>query len=182
MREDSSNKMQSRVTSCLTWSWKCHMLFAKVSQADQRPTLDDICGPWHEEPPNLSLHLSISTCTTSKVYHIQYRVLIFSPFPTHTHEKLNSLRWEIILNATTWLAITTVDQSRVVIFVYSTFEKALWCAHLVNQNLLYPIKRLSFIQSTGLLIGACKPGLNVRLIHCSPQVSYILEIYVLTFF
>jgi len=40
------------------------MLLAKVSQGDQRPTLDSICGPWHEEPPNLSLHLSMSTHTS----------------------------------------------------------------------------------------------------------------------
>lgn len=58
--------------------------------------------------------------------------------PTHTHEKLNSLRWEIILNAITWLANTTVGEWRVVIFVYSGFEVALLCAHLVNQNLIGP--------------------------------------------
>ncbi len=52
----------------------------------------------------------------SKVYDIQHRVLIVFPSPTHTHEKLNSLRWEIILNATTWLVITLVHQSRAVIF------------------------------------------------------------------
>jgi hypothetical protein len=53
---------------------------------------------------------------SSKVYDIQHRVLIVFPSPTHTHEKLSSLRWEIILNATTWLAITIVYQSRAVIF------------------------------------------------------------------
>jgi len=61
--------------------------------------------------------------------------------PTHTHEKLNSLRWEIILNATTWLAVTTVHQSTVVIFVDSGFEIALLCAHLLNQNLLLPYRK-----------------------------------------
>jgi len=75
---------------------------------------------------------------SSKVYHIQHRVLIVFPSPTHKHEKLNSLRWEIIFNATTWLAITTVHRSRVVTFVYSAFEKALLCAHLLNQNLISP--------------------------------------------
>jgi hypothetical protein len=73
-----------------------------------------------------------------KVYHIQHRVLIVFPFPTHTHEKLNSFRWEIILNATTWLAITIGLQSRVVIFVCRAFEKALLCANLLNQNLILP--------------------------------------------
>jgi hypothetical protein len=58
--------------------------------------------------------------------------------PTYTHEKLNSLRWEIILNATTLLGITTVHQSTVVIFVYSGFRIALLCAHLLNQNLILP--------------------------------------------
>jgi hypothetical protein len=75
---------------------------------------------------------------SSKVYHIQHRVLIVFPSPTQKHEKLNSLRWEIIFNATTWLAITTVHRSRVVTFVYSAFEKALLCAHLLNQNLISP--------------------------------------------
>ncbi len=78
---------------------------------------------------------------SSKVYHIQHRVLIVFSSPTHTHEKLNSLRWEIILNATTWLAITIVLQSRVIIFVCSAFEKALLCAHLLNQNLTLPYIR-----------------------------------------
>jgi hypothetical protein len=73
-----------------------------------------------------------------KVYHIQHRVLIVFPFPTHTHEKLNSFRWEIILNATTWLAITIGLQSRVVIFVCRAFEKALVCANLLNQKLILP--------------------------------------------
>jgi hypothetical protein len=75
---------------------------------------------------------------SSKVYHNQHRLLIVFPSPTHTHEKLNSLRWEIILNAITWLANTTVGEWRVVIFVYSGFEVALLCAHLVNQNLIGP--------------------------------------------
>jgi hypothetical protein len=73
-----------------------------------------------------------------KVYHIQHRVLIVFPFPTHTHEKLNSFRWEIILNATTWLAITIGVQARVVIFVCRAFEKALLCANLLNQKLILP--------------------------------------------
>jgi hypothetical protein len=78
---------------------------------------------------------------SSKVYRIEHRVLIVFPSPTHTHEQLKSLRWEIILNATTWLAITTVHQSRVVTFVYITFEIALLCAHLVNQNLMLPYQK-----------------------------------------
>jgi len=60
------------------------------------------------------------------------------PSPSHTHEKLNSFRWEIILNATTWLAITTVHQSTVVNFVYIAFEIPLLCAHLLHQNLILP--------------------------------------------
>jgi hypothetical protein len=99
---------------------------------------------WHVEPPNLSLHLTISTIplmwATAKVYHIQDRGLIVFPSPTQTHEKLNCLSWEIILNATTWLASTTVHQSRVVIFLYSAFEIALLCAHLLNQNLSLPYR------------------------------------------
>jgi len=78
---------------------------------------------------------------SSKVYHIQHRVLIVFTSATLRDEKLNSLRWEIILNATTWLAITIVLQSRVVIFVCSAFEKALLCAHLLNQNLTLPYLR-----------------------------------------
>jgi hypothetical protein len=57
---------------------------------------------------------------SSKVYDIQHRVLIVFPSPTHTHEKLNSLRWKIILNATIWLAITIVHESKAVIF-------CVWC-------------------------------------------------------
>jgi hypothetical protein len=60
------------------------------------------------------------------------------PSPTHIHGKLNSLRWEIVLNATAWLAITTVHQSTVVIFVYSALEIGLLCAHLLHENLILP--------------------------------------------
>jgi hypothetical protein len=38
------------------------------------------------------------------------------------------------------------------------------------------------VQFTGLFIGASHAALNVKLIHCIPQLSQILEIYVLTLF
>ncbi len=126
MREDSSNNMQSRVTSWLTWSWKCHMLLAKVSQGDWRTTKTFITFK------HLYTFLSCGPLLRSITSNIE----CWSP--TYTHEKLNSLRWEIILNATTLLAITTVHQSTVVIFVYSGFGIALLCAHLLNQNLIFP--------------------------------------------
>jgi hypothetical protein len=67
---------------------------------------------------------------SSKVYDIQHRVLIVFPSPTHTHEKLNSLRWEIILNATTSLTITLIHRSIVVIFLCIVHLKKHYCVHI----------------------------------------------------
>jgi exonuclease I len=98
-----------------------------------------------------------------KVYHIQHRVLIVFPFPTHTHEKLNSFRWEIIWNATTWL---------VLIFECRAFQRALLCANLLNQNLILDDQKI--VLHLKYTLQACLLVL-VKLLWMSDQVTVSLN-------
>jgi hypothetical protein len=109
-----------------------------------------------------------------KVYHIQHRVLIVFPFPTHTHEKLNSFRWEIILNATTWLATTVGLQSRWS-FLYVAHLKKLYVCKFTKPKPNFTVPKecsSSQVQVAGLFIGACEVALSVQRIHCIRLIDF----------
>ncbi len=68
-----------------------------------------------------------------------------------------------------WQSLQSTNQEPAHFFFNSTFEIALLCAHLVNQNLMPPYHKTvvsSKVQFSGLFIGACDAAHSGKLNHC----------------